>query len=324
MENNVVAGSSTNSAQVELLDEEIGSEVVADYYQPPIAGTCFKLIELLETLYILGMDSLNKWELVINGIKTNDNVTENPYLLQISFILQELCKCFSHHIYSNTTDLNQERIIISIDEAKSFNEILSILNPLLKKKSFKDKVFSSDIVQCFLRLVKTILFGDKKRKLQCKKNNFKKCKRVKKSCDVSSNSSSSSSTDTDLSGQEEDEFAKLFQKSEKRQPIIISQQFQYQTSDCRKKITTPGEQGTHLIKIEITDTKDLKKCKGEKFFWTKVSRKGYFLLNLISNDRDGEILNSLNNILSLICERILQIKNVKKESFVVERKPNEK
>lgn len=45
------------------------------------------------------------------------------------------------------------------------------------------------------------------------------------------------------------------------------------------KLETPGEPGTHLIKIEITDVKDLKACKNQKTYWKKVNKKGVFLLD---------------------------------------------
>lgn len=44
------------------------------------------------------------------------------------------------------------------------------------------------------------------------------------------------------------------------------------------KLETPGEPGTHLIQIEITNVKDLKPCKNQRTYWKKV-KKGVLLLD---------------------------------------------
>lgn len=61
--------------------------------------------------------------------------------------------------------------------------------------------------------------------------------------------------------------------------IFLSEQFQYRVKHRMFKLETPGEPGTHLIKIEITDVKDLRTCKNQKTYWKKVNKKVVFLLD---------------------------------------------
>lgn len=108
-----------------------------------------------------------------------------------------------------------------------------------------------------------------KRKLDSYYESAKKISKSKHSleqCD--SNSSDESDEKCDIN----DSFTKLFHKN-KNEPLYISQNFQFQIHNERRKIIIPGETGTHLIKIEISEVKGLKKCKSERFFWQKVSKR---------------------------------------------------
>lgn len=325
---------SNDPAVLESSDNETKSEA-GDPQPKTESGTSqFRLIQLIENLFILGMCSLESWEKALAQMKTNDIVVADPVLLQMYHILNQLLTTFSQHVYSHA-DFSQEKLPIFVNEEKTLPEILSILNPLLKKKAFKDKMFSFESVQklmaavrCIFQTDKKTKESDKKRKLVPKKSTNKSKK--SKSDELSSSSSSSSSESDSESGTSsssdsdtDDEFGKLFSNTDnkkKKHIPFVSQQFQYQTNDVRRRKITPGERGTHLIKIEITDTKDLKKCKSDKFYWQQVSKKGVFLLDVKNDDDDGKTLKTLDDILVKVGKKVSKIENVKEDTFKVDRK----
>lgn len=80
--------------------------------------------------------------------------------------------------------------------------------------------------------------------------------------DTSSSSSSSDSED----GQGEINFEDLFGKDKKkRKETIISQRIQQSKQGKIKGFDTPGEKGTHMIKIEITDLKDVRGVEKQNY-----------------------------------------------------------
>lgn len=297
----------------------------------------FKLVHVLENLFVLGLTSLQNWEIGLAYMKTHDDVKSNPLLLQLWYTLNQLCATFSSHVYLHA-DPSCEKLPEFINEEKTFDEIVNILKPLLNKKAFKDKVYSSEIVQKVLNVFKNSPLMDRtepkenknetkttKRKGKAVQKKSKKTRRVSVSSSSSaasnsdSHSSSSSESESDSESQSGNSFEKLFSKIKKKN-VVIKQIMQYSTGDTKRKLTTPGEVGTHLVKIEITDTKDLRKCSSERVYWQEVNKKGYFLLNVKENEEDKRLHKELDGILVKIGSRISKIKNVKQDELVVDRK----
>lgn len=299
------------------------SEIEETAHAHPSTGkTDFKLSEIVEMLFSIGMTSYLMWERVLTNFGKSFEVQTDPLLLQIYMILKQLSAAFGSFIHENC-DPSQYKLPLLMEEEKSLKELLSILNPLLKKKSFKEKLFSHNVVNKLMILIRNALQPDetvvsqKKRKAKKVKKSVKKSKKhvSKKHSSSSSSSDSSSSGSSSSSSDSEEEFGKLFKDKSKNKIPYVSQQFIFVTGkDLKQRIVTPGEQGSHLIKIEITDTRDLKKCQSDKY-WQKVHKKGYFLLNN-KNDEDKAILSQLDSILVEACKRVKEtIPNLKKDKF---------
>lgn len=324
--------SAVNSNQVIHLEDDVRSE--AGFEESGMSS--IRLIHLLENLFVLGMTSLDKWEVGLNFMKTHPDVTSHPILLQIWFTLNQLFLTFSNHVYAHA-DPSCDKLPYFTSEDKSFEEITTILKPMLNKKPLKEKAYPYDIVQKVLNVFRSasLLPGtdsgkesgkvEKKRKNN-KNDSLKKQKKSRKHSIASSSSSSDSSSTSSYSSSEsedsdsQDKFGKLFSqsKNKKTKNVVIKQTLQYNDGQKRRKITTPGETGSHLIKIEITDTRDLKKCSSEKTYWQQVSKKGVFLLNTKTSEEDKAIFKDIDNILVKIGQQISKVKNVKHEQVSID------
>lgn len=105
--------------------------------------------------------------------------------------------------------------------------------------------------------------------------------------------------------------AKSFSKKGKTNAAaVINQTITFRSDDMLRKCVTPGEIGKYLIKIEITDCKDLKGVPLNRH-WTKVGKKAVFL---VQNEEDAAY-KSVNQIWSEQAKRIINIKDVKKIEY---------
>lgn len=112
---------------------------------------------------------------------------------------------------------------------------------------------------------------NKRKKLtNLSKKHFKK---PKHSCNLSesssssgsdSSSSSSSSFSSCSSDNDPDSFETLFEKTKQR-GSIINQKIQFTKHGKTKGFETSAVKGTHLIKLEITDSKDLKGVEPQNY-----------------------------------------------------------
>ncbi|XP_054261612.1 uncharacterized protein LOC128985776 isoform X2 [Macrosteles quadrilineatus] len=284
--------------------------------------TFFTILQILENLHIIGLSSLNKWERVIEELQNSQELLNDPVLVQLFFCLKHFYKIFFTHVNCDTS-LSQNQVEQIRFTDLDFEDLMKIFKPELEKKPFNEKAFSFNTVQKIASIIRKVLNYQHKAITKTIQNPVKrtqleidfdeKNKKKFKSGDDKHSSSSSDSSSEDDDTDSEDNFAKLFKKKQSNS-LKISQLFQYNTGNLRRKITTPGEKGNHLIKIEITDTKDLKSCRSEKFYWQKINKKGYFLLN--TNDKeDQDTLDQLVNILARIGTKVSKIKNAKFESF---------
>lgn len=131
-------------------------------------------------------------------------------------------------------------------------------------------------------------------------------------------SNSDNSSDDDSENDPDDDINKIFNsiKSSKEKGKIFSQSISILSNDTQKLLSTPGESGTYLIKIEMTDTRDLKGVP-ETERWKKVQKKTIFLTD---SSKDGE-LKTINNIFKNVGKRIASVKGVKKEIKKLRSKP---
>lgn len=249
------------------------------------------------------------------------------FLLQLVVLLESIVD------YGFSVELNENGGDIEITtRCLDFDEIINIWMPFIHKKNIIGRTFTFNIVQKLNLIVGriiseqtqkesnvTVLSSQNSSNTYVKQKKQSKSKKRKQAVVTSSddNSSSDDDIDTDCNRM----FNKFFEYK-KKYPIIVSQMFQFVSNDERKKIVTPGEGGTHLVKIEMTDTRDLASCKGEKFFWQKVAKKGVFLLNIKKSEADKKVYESLLNILGDVGEKLSKIKNAKFEtsSFDVSKK----
>lgn len=107
--------------------------------------------------------------------------------------------------------------------------------------------------------------------------------------------------------EEDDDFEDIFTADESKNQLI-PQSFTHRDGNKIKSLATPGEKGYHLVKIEITDYKDIKNISaGDR--WRHVNKK---LLFLTESPVDPVYLK-LNSIVRTTVRKLSQIKNVRKE-----------
>lgn len=304
-----------------------------------------KLVYVVENLILIGLVSIEKWDLVLSKLKTHPDIMSNPELLNLYFSLHQIYVFFSSKIME-TSDLSQHKVPLINANEYSLKELLHIVNPVLRKKPLKDKLFTYDCINKLLNIVRRILnknddgndsdteqgktnYNKKskvlnKRKRSSKKKPNKKVKRNSECCNdsdssaSSSTSSSSSSSNSSLSSSpnsDTDRFDSLFKKNTSKKPIAIKQLFQSQRNDTINKLTTPGENGRYMVKIEVTDVKDLKDCESSKTYWTKVAKKIVFLLD--SND---STLKTVEDVIYEKGKQISKVKGVVKETVKINTK----
>lgn len=293
---------------------------------PSCGGQSFKLALVVENLILLGMTSLGMWDRVLTSMKTHTEIVMNTECVSLYFVLKQLYNALSSKIYADG-DLSQEKLPLITNNELSYEEIMQILNPILKKKAHKDRTFSLTCVQKITNLARKIIqdilspTSDKKRTKSKQTKNAKKAKKDtedvsmdKEECSssystASSVCSSTASSSTDDDSSEDDEFDKIFKKNTKKQrktkSVVIKQLFQYRKPKSIQKIITPGEEGKYLIKIELTDTKDLKECSDPTSYWQKISKKAYFL-----TEKKNPKYKATNDLLKTVAKELSEIEGV--------------
>jgi len=294
------------------------------------SGRWVTVAELIQHIFTLGVCSLAAWEQMIDGLKKCNEIKISPSTMTILFDLTNFYNTLDYAIFLNTQDLSQEKVPALKNQNKSIEEIFNILKPIMNKKPCKGKLYCESAVSTILKVINSIFAEEQaenehvlhdppssnKNKRKHHQQKIKESKRRKRSSSVSSLSSSSSSGSSSHSqsyssyndSDNDSDFESLFVVSNK-QPIVISQEFQCLKKNKRIKLVSPGEQGSHLIKIEITRTSDLKSCN-VKNYWQKVSSKGLFLLDTVNKD-DKDVLKTLKDTLKTYGKKVRKIKNIK-------------
>lgn len=92
----------------------------------------------------------------------------------------------------------------------------------------------------------------------------------------------------------------------------MEQSFQINSNGVRKTITSPGEKGSHLIKIEITDFSDIKNVAvGDR--WKYVAKKAIFLTKTSSDP----LYKDVNKILKNVLQNLKNIKDIRKTELTI-------
>lgn len=128
------------------------------------------------------------------------------------------------------------------------------------------------------------------------------------------NDSEKFTIDIDNEEEDEDEFDKVFTSvktnENDKNNLRFEQTVMFQTGGTRKTLTTPGEKGGYLIKIEIIDTKNLVNvAKNDR--WTKAAYRAAFL---VDSSKDLKYVQLYKMILN-VAKNLANIKNVKKTKF---------
>lgn len=154
-------------------------------------------------------------------------------------------------------------------EEQSFEQSSQIFEPLTNKTDYRDLTLPTETVQSFLQYVREHpSVGNNRKKMLIVKISM--LKKIRKYEMVSESAGSDIKYD----------FLELLSNGENKRSISKTKIVQFQqlsTSDDRRKMETNGGVGQFVVKIDITDTTDLKGVE-PKNFWKKINKTSYFLL----------------------------------------------
>lgn len=295
-----------SSEQIVEINDNASETSDTQHHASQPTTSLFKLINVLENLILMGMCSLDIWDQTLNKLKTNIDVITDPEIFNLYCVLRDLFNILSSTIYTKLDILSPHKLPIVNSKEMTVDEIMDYLKSTLKKNSFKSRAYSVKAVQTLMKCVHTLLENESSETELNKRKN-------------ENNDSSTSSKKVKtcaLDEENEDEFDKIFSSTlDSSKPVIIKQILHHQLGKERKKLTTPGETGDYLVKIEVTETKDLQKCKSEKNFWMKVGKKAYFLV-----DKEDDILKDVNNIILRVGKKISKISDVTSSTTEIEER----
>lgn len=290
----------------------------------------YSLLQVFENLVLLGLCSLEKWDFALMKMKIHPDIVCNGDLFSLYLVLNQVFQNLSSKIYQ-TVD-SQDKLPLVHKNEMSFSDIMQTANPILKKKTWKDRNFSGDVMNSMLTIVREVLLkhvekepGDdnkrKSRKTESKNKKQKSCEREPSPCpsnassssqSSSSSESSASSSSSSSSSSSDDEYEKIFKSktTKSNKSPLIRQIFQTRKHNLRKKMMTPGEKGRYMIKIEISDVRDLKKCKTPKTYWTQVSKKALFVIN-----PKDDVFKKVDDLMITVGQKISKIQGTEVERF---------
>lgn len=183
---------------------------------------------------------------------------------QLNLIINSYKNELSSDINSQLKIIQLEKYIFSLDELMSHIKSLS--------EDFSVKSYKKNIILTFKSKIVSVL-----------------------PTTIDNVTEKSDDEDSDCNDSD-DEFSKIFDSitddsKKKKEKKAISQIIQIVSNDKQKLLTTPGEWGSHLVKIEVTDTRDLKGIpKNDR--WKKICQKAVFLIKS-SEDDNFKILNKI-------------------------------
>lgn len=251
-----------------------------------------KLIDLdtiIKKIYLIGLTTLTLWESILKDVM-HDIVNDDEYDEDLVKILKEIKLCVE--ICRAKTKTYGKGIEFNIETIKVYLE-QSVLN-------FHEPQFKQSSANKFYSLV------EKSLNKQTKSNHISK--KRKHNDNESDSDESASSSDSDS---ETDFFKRMYGScgvNENKKKRTFVQSFSLLKDGVNKIVSTPGERGSYLIKIEVTDTRDIKDLAVAER-WRKVAKKAVFLTSPID-----ENYLSIKKILKNVVESISKIDGIKKES----------
>jgi len=302
------------------------------------------LLQIVQNLITLGLNSLELWTTVIPKLKKREEFSKNPELINLHFLLSQI----SQHLYSNLfqffpDDLSQGKLPDLLSTEIPSKDILKKVKPLLNKKNFVNRTFSiessnflnstvEDIISS-LRVIDmmehdshSVLDDNTQKKKRVRRHSEDKRASKKPRRSPSPSPSESSSTSSELSkfskisnvsdSESDSEYESVFKTVKKPTTSVqrFRQLFQTQNEKVRRKLVTPGEEGRFMVKIELTDTKDLKKLKPSQY-WQKVKTKAVFLA-----DPKCELYQNIKNVLLNVGEKVKSIKGVESDEIKLNKR----
>lgn len=278
----------------------------------------FTVFQLLDLLIVSGMNTSNVWNYVKEKLTIRLNSVADVPILYVFSSIQTISEIIDHMV--SFSSLSQHKVLLHKDRKLTVNEILDAIKQDTKNSDLLARVFNINSVQTIIKEIKEILNQHLKRKnTETDTESTKKVLKKKKQKKYQMSSSECSYTEDDSSDCDE-RLSRLFKiDKKKRKPVSITQIFQYTTNNVKKVMKTPGETGTHLLKIEITDMKDLKNVTSPTKYWTKIAKKAYFVIDN-NKSNESEILTNLNEVLMKIGEKISNTQNVEKEKIKLDKK----
>lgn len=263
------------------METEAGSSRVV-YYS-------YSVRDIIRILYMQGLVKLFYWDEIFENLKLNI-VNESSVIVNLYFILYNAITDFFKDELSQAKVLNEKHRIISI------NELNDYFNTIMPKEQLDLKTIDVQTVQIFKDLVK---------------REYKILYEIDNDEDKGSTVVVNSESDDDDDNDEdifEKEFQSILKTKDNKNKVTNSkfeQTFNLQSNNKINYLKTPGENGQFLVEIKLWDTKDLKKIPSDQW-WTKVSKKGKFIL-LSSSD---PLFISINNVFKLGFDRIKTTKGV--------------
>lgn len=266
--------------------------------------TFMSIEEILRIFYFLGITTCSKWDACMHNIRMDvmnldcDNYADviNVYMKLIA--LGRRIR-FGLEIYLNVN--SQEKLSLIDTYLFDLTDIYDYLRENVN--NFDEKNIHKTTFNVINSFVKNFLFP----------NNT--------DTDIVMQNESFENVDDDNNDDDDDEeevdneFDEIFKsvkvkKGNSNSTSLYEQSVLFNSHGDKKMLTTPGEKGAYLIKIEITDTKDLKGVeKNDR--WQKAAYKAVFLLQ---SNKDPNY-NTLYKMILNKSRELTKIKNVKKRSF---------
>lgn len=252
----------------------------------------YSLEEVIKIFYFSGVTTFGLWEELLEKLK--------PLLLEdldlISFTLHQKLS-FVINSYKDNLTITEINSQLKTYELKNY--VLSLDEIFTYIKPHIDDLFTKYYKKTLVLNFKSIIA----KMLQNTNEN------------IAENSDEDSDNDNEDS---EDEFNKIFDsiksdsnEKKKDKKKKIAQSFTIVANDKQRILTTPGEWGSHLIKIEVTDTRDLKGVpKNDR--WKKISQKAIFFVKSHEENNFKELNKILQNVGKNIASTIGVKKDIKK------------
>lgn len=235
-------------------------------------STTLKLQQIIKLFIYMGIRNMSQWDQMLQ-MATPKIVEENDMNgLQLVEMLQDFITSLKNQIKSNIDSQ-------IVDETSFFEHY--ILDPVKDLSNINcNDVFNAKLVDDFKVHVKYFL------------SNYDECKMPLSNSVVDKNN-------TDL--------LKIFNAVNDPQ-VKFQQIFSIKDKDSHKVFTSPGEIGSHLVKIEVSDVKEIVDVSAIDR-WRMVSKKAIFLVGS-ENDKKYRIIQDL---LKDTAHNISNLKGVKSE-----------